>query len=67
MIKKSLLMMMACVNYRRVIIAAMFATFIATAAFAQRVGDTGQFTGSSDTWRVQSVSGNTMTLEKVVA
>ena len=52
MIKKSLLMMMA------------FA-FITIAAFAQRVGDTGQFMG--DNYRVTAVNGNTLTLEKVVA
>ena len=52
MIKKSLLMMMA------------FA-LIATAAFAQRVGDTVQYAGSSYT--VTAINGDDVTMRKVVA
>jgi len=38
---------------------------VAGVSFAQRVGDTVQVNG--EPWTVRTVSGNTMTLEKIVA
>ena len=48
---------------RTLIFAALIAALIAP-AWAQRVGDTVQITGSSETWRVESASGDRVTLVK---
>ena len=45
-------------------IAAMFAVMFVGGAFAQRVGDVVQITGSSETWRVESAGGDRITLVK---
>jgi hypothetical protein len=46
-------------------LAAVFATLVATAAFAQAVG--GTYTLDGQTWTVQSLSGDTMTLRRAQA
>ena len=45
-------------------IAAMFAVMFVGGAFAQKVGDVVQITGSSETWRVESAGGDRITLVK---
>ena len=46
-------------------IAAMFAVMFVGGAFAQRVGDVVQITGSSETWRVEESRGGRLVLQEV--